>query len=422
MPTTVDASTPSTDRRLPVVLLVLIGSLGAVGPLGTDLYLPALPEMASDLVTSAALIQATLMSFTIGLAAGQLLLGALSDRFGRRRLLIAGAVISVVSCALSALAPTIGLLILWRAVAGASAAAGLVIGRAVATDLTTGHETTRIFSILGLITGIGPIAGPLLGALVLEVSDWRTIFWVLTTICAALLIGVIILLPETLPAERRHSGGITDLLRTGGRILATRGFTTHAAALCLGFAAIFGYISASPFVLQTMLGFSPTAYTVVFAVNGVGLMITGTIASVLARRVAAARIAAVGIAILLLGGGALCAIAATGAITPFTVLPALFLVGSSMGLVFGPATALAIAQVRHASGTALALLGCGQFVLAGIAAPLVGIAGEASIVPLAVVVTVGGLGAAVCLAAGRGHRGEQEATAASPEHEATIPE
>lgn len=388
-------------------MLIVLGGLGAIGPLGTDMYLAALPIMTVELQSSAAWMQLTLASFTIGLALGQLVLGALSDRIGRRGILLIGAAVMVLSGALSATAPTIEMLILWRAISGASAAAGLVVGRAVATDLTTGAATIRVFSLLGLIAGIGPIVGPVLGALVLEWAGWRTIFWLLTAFGAMLLVGITALVPESLPKERRHSGGDGDLLRMAGGILRNRGFLYHAAVLWFGFGAIFAYISASPFVIQNMLGFSATEYTLIFGMNGIGLMITGSLATMLAGRLRAGTLAAIGMGMLLPGCLALGVIAATGRVSALTVLPALFLLAASMGFVFGPATALAIRDVRHASGTALALIGSVQFGLAGIVAPLVGVAGEHSIVPLAVVATTCAVVASAALIAGRGHRAQE---------------
>lgn len=394
------------DNRLPLAVLIVLGGLGAIGPLGTDLYLSALPIMTKDLHTSAAWTQLTLASFTIGLALGQLVLGALSDRFGRRGILLIGSAVMVISCVLSATAPTIELLILWRAVSGASAAAGLVVGRAVATDLTSGAATTRVFSLLGLITGIGPIVGPIIGAVILEWADWRMIFWVLTGLGAVLLVGVAVFISESLPSERRHSGGLGELMRTAGGILRHRGFLFHAAILWFGFGAIFAYISASPFVVQNMLGFSATEYTLIFGVNGLGLMVTGSLSTVLASRIRPGTLTAIGLSMLLAGSVALSVIAMTDSVSPFTVLPALFVMASSMGFVFGPATALAISGVRHASGTAFALIGCLQFALAGLAAPLVGIAGEHSIVPLAVVATTCSVIAMAALIAGRAYRSQ----------------
>lgn len=400
------------SNRLPLAVLIVLGGLGAIGPLGTDMYLPALPIMTVELQSSAAWMQLTLASFTIGLALGQLVLGALSDRFGRRGILLIGAAVMVISGILSATAPTIEMLILWRAVSGASAAAGLVVGRAVATDLTTGAATTRVFSLLGLITGIGPIVGPVLGAVVLEWADWRAIFWSLTALGVVLLAGIAVFVTESLPKERRHSGGVGELLGTAGGILRQRGFLFHAAVLWFGFGAIFAYISASPFVIQNMLGFSATEYTLIFGVNGIGLMITGSLATMLAGRLRPETLAGIGMGMLLAGCLALSVIAATDTVSAVTVLPALFLLAASMGFVFGPATALAIREVRHASGTALALIGSVQFGLAGLVAPLVGVAGEHSIVPLAIVATGCAAIASVALIAGRDHRAPELSAAA----------
>lgn len=387
----------TADARLPLVLLITLGTLTAISTLGTDIYLAAMPKMAADYMTTPAWVQATLTAYVIGMAVGQLVLGTLSDTIGRRRLLISGTAVSLIASALSAVAPTIEVMLLFRLLAGIGAAAGVVIGRAVVSDLTTGSETTRVFSVLGLIGGVGPIIGPVIGAVMLEWSAWPVIFWTLTALCAAALAAVCIVVPESLPVERRASAAPRDVLRSFGGVLRTRSFALGSVMMCLGVGATFAYISSSPFAIQSILGFSPTGYTIVFAINGIGMTIAGALAARLSRRVSAASLCLAGLGILGAGGVMLLVIALTGAVTAFTLIPALFLVPVGMGLVFGPGTSLVITDVRHSAGTALALLGCAQFIVGGITAPLAGIAGEFSILPLAVIVTVCGAGAILAL-------------------------
>ncbi|PWB98017.1 multidrug effflux MFS transporter [Homoserinimonas hongtaonis] len=387
----------TVDARLPLVLLFTLGTLTAISTLGTDIYLAAMPKMADDYMTTPAWVQATLTAFVIGMAAGQLVLGTLSDTIGRRKLLIIGTAISVIASALSAIAPTIELMLLFRLLAGIGASAGVVIGRAVVSDLTTGPETTRIFTILGLVGGVGPIVGPIIGAVMLEWSAWPVIFWTVTVLCAIALAAVCLFVPESLAADRRASSAPRDVLRIFGTVLRTRSFVLGCLMVCLGVGATFAYISSSPFVIQSILGFSPAGYTIVFAINGIGMTLAGVVATKLAHRVSAAQLCLIGLSIVGAGGLALLAIALTGAITPFTLLPALALVPIGMGFVFGPGTALVITDVRHAAGTALALLGSTQYIVGGITAPLAGIAGEFSILPLAVIVTVCGAGAVLAL-------------------------
>ncbi|WP_159078093.1 multidrug effflux MFS transporter [Homoserinimonas hongtaonis] len=384
-------------ERLPLLLLITLGTLTAISTLGTDIYLAAMPKMSDDYMTTPAWVQATLTAYVLGMAVGQLVLGTLSDTMGRRRLLIIGTAVSLLASALSAIAPTIELMLLFRLLAGIGASAGVVIGRAVVSDLTAGAETTRVFSILGLVGGVGPIIGPVIGAVMLEWSAWPVIFWTVTALCAVALAAVFFFVPESLALDRRASAAPRDVLRSFGSVVRTRSFVLGSLMVCLGVGATFAYISSSPFIVQSLLGFSPTGYTIVFAANGVGMTVAGVVATRLAHRTSAARLCLVGLSIVTAGGLALLVITTTGAASPLTVLPTLALVPIGMGLVFGPGTALVITDVRHAAGTALALLGSTQYLFGGITAPLAGIAGELSILPLAIIVSACGTGAIIAL-------------------------
>jgi drug resistance transporter, Bcr/CflA subfamily len=386
--------------RLTLPVLIVIGAMGVIGPLGTDMYLPALPTMASELSTTPAWVQLTLTSFSVGLAVGQLLLGTLSDRFGRRWLLTGGIALLLVSGIVCSLAPTIEVLIAGRVLMGISGASGIVIGRAIAADLTTGTAAARVFSLLGTIAGVGPIAGPLLGGVVFGWGGWRPIFWVITAFAALLLIGVLLFIRETLPRSSRHRGGFAQFGRTAGAILARRHFLGYATTLWFSFGAMFAYISASPFVIQRILGFSPTAFTVVFAINAAGLVSTGLLSAWLAGRVRVPNLATLGLAIQLLGVAGIATVAATNTTSAWLILPSLFLITTGMGFLLGNCTALAVSGIA-ARGTAMAILGCVQFLMAGLVAPLVGLAGEASIVPLAIVTVGCGAVAVVGLVLGR---------------------
>ena len=305
----------------------------------------------------------------------------------------------LVSGIVCSLAPTVEVLIAGRVLMGISGASGIVIGRAIAADLTTGTAAARVFSLLGTIAGVGPIAGPLLGGVVFGWGGWRPIFWVITAFAALLLIGVLLFIRETLPrlaAPRR----LRAARRTAGAILARRHFLGYAMTLWFSFGAMFAYISASPFVIQRILGFSPTAFTVVFATNAAGLVSAGLLSAWLAGRVRVPSLATFGLTIQLIGVAGIASIAATNTTSAWLILPALFLITTGMGFLLGNCTALAVSGIA-ARGTAMAILGCVQFLMAGLVAPLVGLAGEASIVPLATVTVLCGAGAVVGLVLGR---------------------
>lgn len=368
--------------------LVLLGALGAAGPFGTDFYLASMPEVARDFGASTSAVQGTLSAFTIGLAVGQLVLGPLSDRFGRFRLLLGGLVLLVISSILCALAPSVLWLIVWRLVQGLGGAAALVLSRAIVADLATGSMAARIFSVLSMISGIAPIVAPVVGGLIAEFADWRLVFWVLTGVNAALLAVTLAIVRETLPAGMRHRGGLGHTLRTTLGVLRNRQFLGYAGAVWLCFGAMFGYIAASPFVYQEILGFSPAGYSVMFAINACGISGTAALSAVLVRRFGPRRLALTGVLVMILAALVLGVSVLFGAVTAVTIVPALFLIPSSMALVLGNCTALAIEPMAHARGTALALLGSLQFATAAVVAPIVGVAGAASAGPFAAVAIV----------------------------------
>lgn len=379
------------SRRVPVALLLVLGTLTAISTLATDIYLPAMPAMAADLATDSLWIQATLSAFILGMAAGQLCLGPLSDAIGRRWLLVGGSALALAATVLVALAPNVEILIVWRVLQGIGSAAGVVIGRAIVSDLADEENTARAFSILGLIGGIGPIIGPPVGGLILGWAVWPVIFWSLAALCLIALLGVVLLVPETLAASDRIRGGLPAFFSSTARLLTDRSFVSATLMMCFAVGATFAYIAASPFVIQTILGFDPLAYTIIFAINGIGLTVTGAVAAKIVGRVAETTLCRIGLTALSVGGAVMLLATVLDVFTARLVLPALFLVPAGMGLVFGSGTALVIRNARRTAGTAMALLGCGQFVFGSIAAPLGGIGGADASLPAALVILVGGL-------------------------------
>lgn len=369
-------------------MLFALGFMGMLGPFGTDTYLPAFPAMARDLRVTPAHVEVTLSAFTIGMAVGQFVLGSLSDRLGRRIVLLGGGSLITVASLAAAFAPNVEVLIFLCFVMGLMAAAGIVGGRAVVADLTSGPSATRPFAILGMTVSIGPIIGPIGGALLMGLGGWRTIFFGLAIFAALATIGIFLFVPESLPVDKRHPGGLSTTVRNAARILTTRSYLSYAVVIWFGFGMMFAYISSSSFIVQNNLGLSASAYASVFGFNGVGIIVTSFLSARLVKRVAPRRILLVGVAMQGVAALALITITATGSVTPFTVLPAMFILATSMGFVFGPATALAMVDVRFASGTALAMMGSLQFLAAAISATLVGIVSTDAVVSLTVVASV----------------------------------
>jgi MFS transporter, DHA1 family, multidrug resistance protein len=327
----------------------------------------------------------SLTAFVVGLSLGQLVVGPLSDAVGRRRPLAVGMAAFTLASLVCVFAQDIATLDVLRALEGFAGGAGVVVSRAVVRDLYTGVAAARFFASLMLVNGLAPVLAPILGAQLLRFTSWRGVFVGLAAVGFVLLLALLAGLPETLPPERRRTGGLTSTLHTFWRLLHDRSLVGYSLAGALTFAAMFGYISGSPFVLQDIFGLSPQAFSGVFATNSVGIIACSQLSGRLAHRVGPGRLLAVGIAGSVTGGVVLLVSVLAGAGLP-GVLPGLFLVASSVGVVFPNATALALAEHGRDAGAASAMMGVLQFLVGGIAAPLVGLGGQDTAVPMGVVI------------------------------------
>jgi DHA1 family bicyclomycin/chloramphenicol resistance-like MFS transporter len=399
--------------EVPSLLLVVLSLLNAVAPFATDMYLPSFTRIADDLRTGPSDVQLTLTTFLIGIALGQLLFGPLSDRYGRRRPLIAATAVATAASLLCALAPDIWVLVGLRLVQGFAGSAGIVIGRAVAADRVGGPAAAKVFSLLASIGGIAPVVAPLAGG-ALAASGWRSVFWVLTGITALMLVGSVAVVPESLPVERRHTGGLAATGAAVRGLVTDRGYRAYLFSFAFGFAALMGYISASPFVVQNVLGLSTASYTVDFAVNALGMVGGGLVNARLVDRFSPAALLRAGQIAGVCGATALLAAIVSG-LPAAVVLPLLFLFVATVPFVMGNAAALAVSRAPYAAGAAAALLGALQFALGAVVSPLVGLGGKGTGVPMGVTLlaaTVVGLAAHLLL--GRGRQGPDSAVASMP--------
>ncbi len=371
---------------------MVLGLLSTFGPLSLDLYLPALPQLADELGASTSAAQLSITACLIGLAFGQLIAGPLSDRFGRRRPLVIGLAAYLLASLACALAPSITVLLVLRLVQGLAGAAGLVIARAIARDLYSGQTLLVFFSRLTLISGLAPVLAPVLGAQLSKIMSWRGVFAVLAGLGLLLLAAGWFGLRETLPPARRTTGGLPSTLHGFAVLLRDRLFVGSALAAGLASASLFAYISGSTFVLQRIYGLSAQGFSIAFGVNSLGIMVVSSIGGRLARRWSALRVLALGLAVNLTGSTALVVSVLLDLGLPY-VLGSLFVMVSAIGLTFPTATALAMADYPDQAGAASSLLGLNQFVVGAIAAPLVGIAGEQTAVPLGVVTVSASAGA-----------------------------
>ncbi|WP_025683239.1 multidrug effflux MFS transporter [Paenibacillus maysiensis] len=388
---TVMVAADMTKSRILWIAFVL-GALSAFGPLSIDMYLPSLPTLADNLHTTTSLAQLSLTACLLGLAVGQIVAGPLSDIRGRRGPLVVSLVLYAAASLLCVFAPNIGVLIGLRFIQGLTGSAGIVISRAVARDLYSGKELTRFFSLLMLVNGVAPIAAPVLGGVLLNFVSWRGVFMVLCVVGVAMLIAVVLGLPETLPVSRRSSGGLKQTLRTLGHLFTDRRFMGYAFSQALITGAMFAYIAGSPFVLQDIFGVSPQTYSIIFAVNGLGIVLFSQLTGRLAGRFSERQLLLSGLLIAAVAGISLLTVAFTGG-QLFAVLVPLFFIVSCVGIVSTTTTSLAMQSQQRSAGSASAMLGLLPLLLGSIASPLVGLGSGTTPIPMAIVIAIAEVGA-----------------------------
>ncbi|MEO3870756.1 multidrug effflux MFS transporter [Nonomuraea sp. B12E4] len=369
-----------TRRRL---LLLILGALSAIGPLSIDMYLPSLPAITAEMGSAPAQVQLTLTACLIGVSVGQVIAGPVSDVRGRRVPLLVGVAGFMAASLLCAFAPTVPVLIACRLLQGILGGAALVIVRAVVRDLYDGAAIARIFATLMLVSGLAPILAPIAGAQLLEFTSWRGVFVALSAAGLVLLLAALPGVRETLPPGQRESGGLKHTAATFWRLLRDRSFMGCALTAGLAFAAMFGYISGSPFVLQQVYGATPQQYSLIFGLNALALTAMAQLGGRLSGRVPPALLVRAGLVAGMAGAGLLLSAALIG-LGLWGIVGGLFVIMLGQGLVLPGTGALALAsQPAQVAGSASALLGVLQFALGAAAAPLVGLVGSASAVPMA---------------------------------------
>jgi DHA1 family bicyclomycin/chloramphenicol resistance-like MFS transporter len=360
---------PQTERPPPAGnppqmsrLLLLLGSIAILMPFSLDIYLPALPAIAADLKASAGAVQLTLPAYFVGLAISQLFFGSIADHFGRRTPLLCGLVVLIVGSTGCALAQNITALTAWRLVQALGVGSASVIPRAIVRDRFDVAHTARALSLLGLISGLGPILAPQIGGAILLIASWRYEFWFLTTIALGCLISAYFNLAESIPAERASAIGP----RLWFRLLTDKRFLRFAVPANMIQASVYAYVAGAPFVYIDQLKLTPQQFAWMFGCNAVGLMIVSRINARIVSRLgpelifrramlASATIGIVLFAVAVFGRGGFWALA----------IPQ-FLLVSVLGFNFANGFALALAPFGNSAGTASALFGTMQFVIASL--------------------------------------------------------
>ncbi|RAX57268.1 hypothetical protein CCZ01_06740 [Helicobacter monodelphidis] len=381
---------------MPLRLILILGLLSGLGPFCTDLYLPALPSIQKAFnqdyyilgihFSSASLVNLTLAGSMFGIAWGQILIGYLSDRYGRKNVLLISLFFFVLSSYLCSVSNHIFELILWRFLQGVSAAAGVVISRAMGYDLFKGESLLRFTAMLMLVFGLAPILSPLFGAFLLEfiTAEWQSLFVTLAILGLLLGLSSWFFLTETLPASSRNKGSFKEVLNNFKSLLTNQQFTLYLFINSFAFGSLFAYISASSFVFQNIYHLDKTQYSYLFAFNALGVMIVASSVAKLATYFQAKNILKYGIYATLLGSiGVLFALFFTPNSLLLLEIP-LFFVVSGFGAISSTSLAEGMNAISGNAGVASGLFGVVSFTLAGLIAPLVGVAGESNALPMGI--------------------------------------
>ncbi|MFD2700671.1 multidrug effflux MFS transporter [Paenibacillus shunpengii] len=369
----------------PVLFALLLSAFSALGPFTVDMYLSSLPQMTDYYGTSASMIQASLTASLLGLGIGQLVTGPLSDVHGRRNPLLISMILYSIASIACAFSPNIGIFIVLRFIQGFVASAGLVISRAIVRDRYRGVEMVQFMSVLTMISNIAPLISPTAGSAVTTFTSWIGVF-IFLGILGLLLTGLTAWkINESLPVERRVPSSFSEVLNNYSSLLRNRSFMGYALVNGILFSGVFAYVAGTPFIYQNIYGISPQLFSILFALNGLGIIIGSQFVKRLAGRWEEDRI--------IQSGLLLACIAATVALIfvlshgPFIALfSSIFLFAVSIGIIGPVSFTLAMESQGHIAGSAAAILGSLQFALGALSSPIVGVAGETSAVPFGITI------------------------------------
>ena len=385
----------SSRRRLAYILV--LGALTALGPFTVDMYLPAFPVLEADFAVDATVVQLTLTGTMVGFAVGQLFVGPLSDRVGRRYPLVLGTCIHVLASVGIALAPSIAIVGILRVLQGFGAAAGGVVAMATVRDLFAGRALVRMLSRMALVNGLAPVIAPILGSWLLTVTSWRGIFWVLASYGVLVVIAVAFFVVETLPKERRSRNKRT-LRQRYAILFRDRVYVGAVLIAAMTFTGLFAYLSTAPFLFQQVYGFDARQFGMLFAINSVAVIIGVQTSSRLMDRFG------VGPQWILVGTTStqmvLAVIIILDGLAGFgmwgTAIPLWFFV-LCCGFAFPTQQVLALSRHGDQAGTAASILGAMNFGTAGILSPIIGLLGVGSPIPMGGVMGISALLGAIFL-------------------------
>lgn len=354
-------------------LILLVAFLAGIGPLTTDAYLPAIPELAVEFGVTSAFAQWSISSYFLGIAGGQIFAGPLSDRFGRRPVLLGGFLLFVVATFVCAIAPDIETLISARAVQGMAAAASPAAGRAVVRDIWQGNEAARVMSYVTMAVIIAPLVAPSLGGVMIIYWSWRSIFWMLLAAGVAAILAILLWMPETHGPERRGDVRLKDHFKAYRFVLRRKRALAYLVCGGLSYAAVFAYITSSSVVYIELYGVDPTYFGLYFGLNVVGLFLGTFINSQLVTRFGYHNMIAAAVIVSLVGSVFLLGVSLTEWGGLPTIMAGLFLTVAPASMLGANCTTGLMDLFPKNAGGAVALFGVAQFGLGSLASLMSGL-------------------------------------------------
>ena len=387
--------TQENSAKVSFILVVFLGMLTAITPLATDLYLPALPIMPGELNTTASNIQMTIGIMTFGVALGQLFGGPISDTMGRKVPLIIGNLLCVISGLICAYAPSIEILLLGRFLQGLTGSVGVVIAKAIARDFASGQELTKLFALLMMVNGLAPVLAPLIGGQLLLFTTWRVIFVILAVFSAILLVGSL-LFRESLPKEKRITGGVGVAVKNYITLIKDKPFLGQTLIQLFAFGGFFAYISGSSFVYQNIFNLSAQEFSYLFGINSCGIVLASAISSRVSNVITAKQLLTFSLWQLTIGSLLfLIAMIFEWSLIPVTTI--LFFTVCTVSLFGSASFSMAMTNYGKMAGSASAILGFASMFAAGIVSPLVGIGGDHTGIPMGITMLVCAVLSLLCL-------------------------
>lgn len=401
-------ATDHNKPKLTLSLLAVLSLLAMTSPLATDMYLPSFTQISTDLHTNAATVQLTLTTFLLGIGVGQLFFGPLSDRYGRRPILLSALSVLVVVSAGLIFVPNIGWMVALRFAQGFVGAGGVVLSRAIAVDVAKGAAAVRALSLIATMVALAPLIAPVIGGAISQFSGWRVVFAVITGVTVLMLLVSALMIPETLPPSQRHSGHVSTTFKAIGSLLKDKIFVGYMITFSAMFGAMMAYISASPFIGQSILGMNQLEYGLSFAAGATALIVANLINARVAATIGAKKMQIVGVTVSVVASLFLLLIILAGWLSIALFIAAAFSLTLGAGFTMSNTSALALMRAEQARGSASALLGFSQFFVGGIVSPLVGIGGQFDARPAGFTISTLAVAAFAFAIVNRWARGQEE--------------